>query len=61
MPHALALDALRRSGRTLVPLAVLLAALFGLGGCNTVSGAGEDLSAAGRAVTGTSEEVEDDL
>jgi predicted small secreted protein len=39
---------------------VLLAALFAsfaVAACNTVSGAGKDVSAAGKAVTGTAEDA----
>jgi predicted small secreted protein len=32
-----------------------------LGACNTVQGLGEDTEAAGRAITGASEDVEDDI
>lgn len=45
-------------------LALVLGLLFGglaLSGCNTVSGAGQDIEAAGDAVTDTSEDVQDDL
>lgn len=38
-------------------LALLSASSIVLAGCNTVAGAGQDVSAAGRAVTNTSERV----
>jgi predicted small secreted protein len=43
--------------------AVLLTALlgFGLGGCNTTQGFGEDVKAAGDAIEDTAEEAEDRL
>ncbi|MEJ2256659.1 MAG: entericidin A/B family lipoprotein [Woeseiaceae bacterium] len=44
-------------------IAVLLTALlgFGLGGCNTTQGFGEDVEAAGEAIEDTAEEAEDKL
>jgi predicted small secreted protein len=42
--------------RTLIVLAAAAAALW-VSGCNTVSGAGRDLQAAGRAVTGAADDV----
>lgn len=42
--------------RTLVLLAVL-AASMSVAACNTVSGAGKDVKAAGEAVTSTAEDV----
>lgn len=38
-------------------LAVALFAVLALAGCNTVSGAGKDVSSAGKAVTKTAEDV----
>ncbi len=38
-----------------------LAALFGLAACETVEGAGEDLSNAGQTISEESQEVQDDL
>lgn len=49
--------ALRRLAAALSLLSVLALGSTLLAGCNTVGGAGEDLQAAGRAVTGTAEEV----
>ena len=40
-------------------LALLLA--MSVSGCNTMEGAGEDISAAGGAMSGTAEDVEDDM
>jgi predicted small secreted protein len=43
---------------------LLLAGLglsLGLGGCNTIAGAGQDLEAAGEAVSGTAEETRQGL
>ncbi len=48
---------LRRLASALSLLSVLALGSTLLAGCNTVGGAGEDLQAAGRAVTGTAEEV----
>jgi predicted small secreted protein len=48
---------LRRLAAALSMLSVLALGSTLLAGCNTVGGAGEDLQAAGRAVTGTAEEV----
>jgi entericidin B len=42
--------------RKLITLTVLAAALA-LGACNTVSGVGKDVSAAGKAVTGVANDV----
>jgi predicted small secreted protein len=42
--------------RKLIVLAAAAAALL-VGACNTVSGVGRDLQAAGSAVTGTAEDV----
>jgi predicted small secreted protein len=43
-------------------LALSLLGLFGsLTACNTIEGAGKDVSAAGDAVSGTAEETKDDL
>ncbi len=36
---------------------VMMTALLVLAGCNTISGAGEDVSSAGKAVTKTAEDV----
>jgi predicted small secreted protein len=38
-------------------LAVALVAVLALAGCNTVSGAGKDVSSTGKAITKTAEEV----
>jgi predicted small secreted protein len=48
---------LRRLAAALSLLSVLALGSTLLAGCNTVEGAGEDLQATGRAVTGTAEEV----
>lgn len=48
--------------RLLVPLAFLvLISALALGGCNTVSGFGEDVSAAGSALDRTSERTQDKM
>lgn len=44
----------RRRGLAVLPLLLLLGLLYG---CNTVQGMGEDISALGRAITGTSEKA----
>lgn len=49
--------ALTRGLAGALSLATVLALGLALAGCNTVGGAGEDISAAGKAVTGTAEEV----
>ncbi len=43
-----------RMVRAAAPALALGLALAGLGACNTISGAGKDVSAAGTAVTGAS-------
>lgn len=35
----------------------ILASIFGLSGCNTISGAGQDIEAAGEAVEGAAEDA----
>lgn len=40
---------------------VLLGLMLGLVGCNTMSGIGQDVDAAGEAITGTAEETKEDL
>lgn len=40
---------------------LLLAAVLAVSGCNTVSGMGEDLSAAGRGIDQTSEATQDKM
>jgi len=40
-------------------IVLLLAAGFALAACNTVEGAGRDLSSAGKAISKTSEDVRD--
>jgi entericidin B len=47
----------KRFAMTLISLFTLTAAASALSACNTARGAGEDVSAAGHAVTGTSERV----
>jgi len=42
--------------RKLIVLAVAASALW-MSGCNTVAGVGKDVSAAGKAVTGTANDV----
>ena len=41
--------------------AVALVVAMSLGGCNTMRGAGEDVSAAGGAMSDTAEDVEDKI
>lgn len=36
---------------------IIIAATFALAACNTISGAGEDVSSVGKAVTKTAEDV----
>ncbi len=43
--------------RTPVTLAIALVSVLALSACNTVSGAGKDVSSAGKAVTKTAEDV----
>ena len=50
-----------RRSATLLAVLVLGAASLGLTACNTVSGAGKDLSAAGHDVTGTSNATQDKI
>jgi predicted small secreted protein len=42
-------------------LALAAMGALGAAACSTIAGAGEDVSAAGNAVTETAEEVEEDL
>ena len=46
--------------QALVPL-VLIAAAISTTGCNTISGAGEDVSSTGKAVTDVAQEAKDDM
>ena len=39
----------------------LVAAIFGLGACETVQGFGKDVEAGGQIITETSEDVQEDL
>jgi entericidin B len=48
----------KRIAMTLVSLFTLAAAASVLTACNTARGAGEDVSAAGHAVTGTAQRVQ---
>ena len=43
------------------PLIALLIATFALSACETIQGAGQDISAAGDAITSESQEVQSDL
>ncbi len=43
-----------------IPL-ILAALVIGLAGCNTVGGAGKDVSSAGKAVTGAANDVKEDI
>ncbi|MGE0044764.1 MAG: entericidin A/B family lipoprotein [Hyphomonadaceae bacterium] len=49
-----------QSWKTLAALALVTGALS-ISACNTIQGAGEDVSAAGSAVTNAAEETEDEL
>ena len=42
-------------------LMLVLGLMLSLGACNTMSGAGEDIEAAGDAMSDTAEDVEDDM
>ena len=46
--------------RHLIPL-ILVGFAISLSGCNTIGGAGKDLSSAGTAVTGAAKDVKDDM
>jgi predicted small secreted protein len=46
--------------QTLVPL-ILIAAVISTSGCNTIGGAGEDVSSTGKAVTDVAQDVKDDM
>ena len=48
----------RSVASALLTLAVLWGAAAALSACNTVRGFGEDMSAAGHAITGSSERIE---
>ena len=59
-----AIDPLREdASRFGVVFAFLIAllAVVGLSGCNTIGGAGEDIGAAGEAMSDTAEDVEEDM
>lgn len=43
--------------RPIINVSLALAAVLALSACNTVSGAGKDVSSAGKAVTKTAEDV----
>ncbi len=49
---------MRRILRAVIPLLLLLSAASGLAACNTVAGAGQDLSNAGHAVTNGAESAQ---
>ena len=42
-------------------LALLMAAAFMVGGCNTIAGAGKDIEAGGEKVQDTAEEVKQEM
>ncbi len=46
---------------TLLMLSSMMLAVAALGGCNTIEGAGEDMSAAGRAVKNSAEETKQSM
>jgi predicted small secreted protein len=46
---------------SLAMLAILSAVVLALAGCNTVSGVGEDIGAAGGAIDQTSERTQDEI
>lgn len=43
-----------------IPL-VIAALVIGLAGCNTIGGAGKDVSSTGKAVTGAAKDVKEDM
>lgn len=45
----------------MLPLLVGLFMIIALAGCNTIGGAGEDIGAAGGAMSDTAEDVQDDM
>jgi predicted small secreted protein len=48
----------KRIAKTLLMLFAVAAAASSLSACNTVRGVGQDMSAAGHAITGTSQQAE---
>lgn len=40
---------------------ILLVAIGGLSGCNTIEGAGKDIQSGGKAVSGTARDVKEDM
>ncbi len=48
-------------GRTLAALVVLAGAAAGLSACNTMKGFGQDMAAAGNAITGSSQHLQNDM
>ncbi|HEX6141564.1 MAG TPA: entericidin A/B family lipoprotein [Geminicoccaceae bacterium] len=58
------IDPLREEASRFGLMLSLLVGLFmimALAGCNTISGAGEDIGAAGEAMSDTAEDVEEDM
>jgi predicted small secreted protein len=47
--------------RAMMPVMVLVAAMVTLGACNTTAGVGQDVSAAGHAVTNSADKVKQGL
>jgi entericidin B len=50
-----------QAGRFGLAALLLLGLAIGLSGCNTISGAGEDVSAAGEAMSDTAEDVKEGM
>ena len=61
MSKALSLRSDLASSSTWTFAMLVLGLMLMLGACNTMSGAGEDVEAAGDAMSDTAEDVEDDM
>ena len=51
----------RREEMKIVKLSAAVLTLFALGACETIDGAGQDISSAGEAVSETARDVQDDI
>jgi entericidin B len=56
-----ALKLLAAAPRLVLPVLLLAGAVFSLTACNTMSGAGQDVSAGGKAVTNTADKVKEKM
>lgn len=54
-------EAVSSAGLLPLTMVFLLAAMMALSACNTMAGLGEDVEAAGGTLSGTAEDVEEDM